>query len=431
MAEPYIDTYYRDTLSSDKRRVPLAREEQADVCVIGGGLAGLNVALGLAERGRNVVLLEANRIGWGASGRNGGFVMGVFSQGYRALAEKLGLDHARELRRMAVAGRERIKSRIARYEIDCGPVTDGIIVPSCYDNPSALQDHVAFMDKEMGAPLIYWPRDKLRQSCRTSFYYDGYYSPDDFQIHPLNYAHGLAGAIEALGGRIYEDSRVTAIGGDAGCFKIRSARGTVQAGQVVLCCGPYAGGLDSQLKYASFPIHTYIMVTRPIPREKLDDSVATLHPVVDDRFAQDYYRRLPGERLLWGGRVSLRGAPDKLAEIMLNDLLKVYPQLGKAVHADYAWSGEMCYTPAKMPQLGQVRPGYWYCTAFGGAGLAATSACGDVLAAAIAEGDEQYKLLEPFSRLNFAGGPLSPLIAQSVYYLWRGRDVAARFGIRI
>lgn len=423
MAEPYIDTYYRDTLHTDKKRPVLKEDKRVGVCVIGGGLAGLSTALGLAERGLSIVLLEANRIGWGASGRNGGFAAKGYAKGHRDLVYSVGLEHARELNNVALAGRDLIKKRIAQYAIDCGPVIDGVMGVSWNDDTKAVQDYVEFMNRDFGVPLLYWPKEKIRHLCRTERYFDGFFSPDDFQFHPLNYVHGLADAIETNGGQIHEDTRAINITGDEGHYVVETPEGKVLCDQVVLCCSIYVGNLDKRLKYASFPVHTYVMVTRPIPEKILDDAINTRYAIFDNRFAQDYYRRLPDGRILWGGRVSLKDRPKNLAEIMLRDLTAVYPQLRKHAVPDYAWSGDMCYAPHKMPQLGELKPGYWYCTGFGGHGLVPTSACGDAVARAIATGDETYRLFEPFSRLNFAGGPLSPYIAQSVYYLWRLRDL--------
>jgi gamma-glutamylputrescine oxidase len=423
MAAPYIDTYYRDTLHTDIKRPSLKEAKHTNVCVIGGGFAGLSTALGLAERGRNVVVLEANRIGWGASGRNGGFATKGFAKSHKDLAYSVGVAHARALNDVALAGRALIKQRIAQYNIDCGPIIDGVMGVSWNDDPKATQDYVDFMGRDMGVPLIYWPKEKIRHFCKTDQYFDGYFSPDDFQFHPLNYVHGLADAIESHSGVIHEDTQAISISGDEGQYIVETPQGSVYTDQVVLCCSIHVGNLDKRLKYASFPVHTYVMVTRPIPEEILDKAINTRYAIYDNRFAQDYYRRLPDNRILWGGRVSLKDQPKGLGEIMIRDLLKIYPQLAKHAKADYAWSGDMCYAPHKMPQLGEIKPGYWYCTGFGGHGVVPTAGCGDVVARAIADRDETYRLFEPFSKLNFAGGPLSPYIAQSIYYLWRVRDL--------
>lgn len=423
-AQHYLKTYYRDTLHTNVARKPLVADIETDICVIGGGLAGLSTALGLVEKGKNTTLIEANRIGWGASGRNGGFVAKGYAAGYSQLVKKVGLEHTKQLHKLATHGRSLIKKRIDQYDIDCGPVVQGVLGVSWNNHPQSVKDYIDFMRNELNAPLEFWSTEKIRDLCKTERYYDGFYSPEDYQFHPLNYVHGLAKAIEGHKGQIFESTKAIKIADRPdGGYIVHTPQGQIKCNQVVLCCSIYVDDLNKKLKYASFPVYTYVMVTKPIDKERLDAAINTDYAIFDNRYAQDYYRRLPDNRILWGGRVSVTGVPENLAQIMTRDLLKVYPQLKGHVEPEYAWGGELCYAPHKMPQIGQLKPGYWYNTCFGGHGLVPTSVGGDVVSSAIAEGDERYKLFEPFSKLWFAGGPLSPYIAQSVYYLWRARDV--------
>lgn len=421
--QEYIETYYRDTLHYDNKRAPLESVIDTDICVIGGGLAGLSTAIGLTEKNKNVTLIEANRIGWGASGRNGGFVAKGFAAGYRPLVKKVGLEHTKSLHKLANDGRAQIKERIKKYNINCGPIINGVLGVSWNNHPDSVREYVDWMRESFNAPLEFWETEKVRDLCKTKQYFDGFYSPEDYQFHPLNYIHGLAKEIEVQGGKIYEGTRAIKIHEAGNGYKVETPKGTIKCNQVVLCCSIYVDDLNKKLKYAAFPVYTYVMVTKPIDPEILDQALNTNYSIFDNRYAQDYYRRLPDNRILWGGRVSVSGVPENLAQIMLKDLLKVYPQLEGAVEAEYAWGGELCYAPHKMPQIGELKPGYWYNTCFGGHGLVPTAVGGDVVSSAIADGDERYKLFEPFSKLNFAGGPLSPYIAQSVYYLWRARDL--------
>ncbi len=424
MAENYIETYYRDTLNTNNPRPSLEGDTDTEICVIGGGLAGLSTALGLVEKGKRVTLIESNRIGWGASGRNGGFVAKGYAGGYKQLVKKVGLPHTKELHKLATHGRSLIKKRIDKYNIDCGPVRHGVLGVSWNNHPEAVKDYIEFMRNDLNAPLEFWSTEQVRELCKTDRYYDGFYSPEDYQFHPLNYVHGLAKAIEDQGGVIYEATKAEKIDERSdGGYIVNTANGKIKCDQVVLCCSIYVDDLNKKLKYAAFPVYTYVMVTKPIDPQLLDSALNTEYCIFDNRYAQDYYRRLPDNRIMWGGRVSIKGVPKNLAEIMVRDLLKVYPQLEGAVESEYAWGGSLCYAPHKMPQIGQLKPGYWYNTCFGGHGLVPTSVGGDVVSSAIANGDERYKLFEPFSKLNFAGGPLSPYVAQTVYYAWRARDI--------
>lgn len=427
--ENYIETYYRDTLNTNNERACLSENIDTDICVIGGGLAGLSTAVGLVEKNKKVTLIEANRIGWGASGRNGGFVAKTYGLGYKKLVQKLGFQHAHELHKLSLKSRSLIKERIQKYNIHCGPVINGVLSVSWNDEPGAVQKYIEWMDKNFNVPLEYWSIDKVREVCKTQQYYDAFLSLDDYQFHPLNYAHGLAKAVEDQGGKIYEYTKALKIDDRPnGGYIVHTPQGKITCNQVVLCCSIYVDDLNKKLKYASFPVYTFVMVTKPIPEDRLTAALNTQYAIIDNRYAQDYYRRLPDNRILWGGRVSVTGIPDNLAQIMAQDLIKIYPQLEGVVEPDYAWGGSLCYAPHKMPQIGQLKPGYWYNTCFGGHGLVTTSVGGDVVSSAIADGDERYKLFEPFSKLRFAGGPLSPYIAQSVYYLWRARDILMSMG---
>lgn len=419
----YIEhNYYVSTLSNAEHRAPLSGTIEADVCVVGGGLAGLNTALGLQERGKSAVVLEARRIGWGASGRNAGFVAKGYSASEMSLLERLETPHAQRLVTLTQNARLLIKKRISDFNIDCGPLTPGVLTVSWKPDEQKTRAYIDRANDVFHAGFEYWPREKVREACKTEKYFDGVYSSHDYQFNPLRYLHGIAGAVAQKGGRIFEDSAAVKIAKDGKGWRVETAQGCVRAAHVVLCCSIYIDGLDKRLANAAFPVQTYIMVTKPIEEKMLERSLNTLHAIYDTRFCSDYYRRVDGNRILWGGRVALWSRPHNIAQMMQNDMFKVYPQLKGHVEPEYYWAGLLCYAPHKMPQLGQIEPGYWYNTGFGGHGLAPTTACGEVMAAAIAEGDTAWKDFSPFG-IGYAGGKLGRYVAQMVYWSWRARDV--------
>ncbi|MBI1215873.1 MAG: FAD-dependent oxidoreductase [Alphaproteobacteria bacterium] len=422
-AEGYIDhNYYVDTLQTAPRHPVLGETVETDVCVVGGGLAGLNTALGLLERGQDAVVVEAKRIGWGASGRNAGFVAKGYSASEMSLLARLEKPHAQQLVTLTQNARKLIHSRIEKFNIDCGPLTPGVLTVSWKDNAREMRDYIDKANDVFHTGFEFWDREKVREHCKTQRYFDGVYSPQDYQFNPLRYLHGIAKVITEQGGRIFENSPAVKISRDGKGWKVETKEGCVKAREVVLCCSIYIDGLDKRLANAAFPVQTYIMVTKPIDDALLEQSLNTLHAIYDMRFCSDYYRRVDGNRILWGGRVALWSRPDNIAGMMLGDLLKVYPQLKGHAAPDYYWSGLLCYAPHKMPQLGQIEPGYWYNTGFGGHGLAPTTACGEVVASAIAEGDETWRAFEPFG-IGFAGGKSGRYVAQMVYWWWRARDL--------
>lgn len=422
MSEEYIDTFYARTLDERVEYPTLKGAIDADVCVIGGGLAGLNTALGLAERGKKAVLLEQNRIGWGASGRNAGFVAKGYAAGEASLAKKLGLEKAQGLVTLTKNARQLIKKRIKDFNIDCGPVIDGVLTVSWRDRAEELKRYINKANDDFSLGFEFWPKEKVREVCNTKKYFDGIFSPHDFQFNPLRYVRGIAKAFVQQGGSIFEESEALKITREGKGWRVETAQGTVHAQHVVLCCALYFDGLDRRLEYAAIPVQTYIMATAPIDEEVLKSAIDTKYAIYDTRFCSDYYRILPGNRLLWGGRVGLWAHPKDISEAMLHDMFKLYPQLKGHVRPEVSWSGILCYPPHKMPQIGQFEPGYWYNTGFGGHGLCPTTAGGEVVAAAIAEGDDAYKRFAPF-KPYFTGGRIGRFGAQAVYGWWRLRDI--------
>ncbi len=416
MSADHIDSHYVRTADPGPPRPFLQGDIEAEVCIVGGGLAGLSTALGLAERGRSAVLLEARRVGWGASGRNAGFVSPGFAADSRKLVRRLGRDHARSLYQLSRDALDLIRARIDRYQIDCGPLVPGWLRVACRDRPGALARKRDLLTEVFGLETEVWPRDRVREVLRSERYFDGLYDPSAFQFDPLSYSLGLARAAEAAGVRIFEDTRVRRVAHN----RVEGARGSVRAEHVVLACGGYADRAARRLAAAIIPVATYIVVTEPLGA-RLDDAIRIRCAISDMRRTGDYYRPLADGRLLWGGRMTAwTREPARLGALMLGDMLAVFPQLA-GVRADTAWSGLMGYALHEMPQIGRLADGTWYCTAFGGHGMNTTTMGGELIAAAIAEGDDRYSLFAPFGLVP-TFGPLGVAGAQATYWWYQLRD---------
>ena len=415
----YIDSYYSRTREERPPLPPLEGEVEAEVCVIGGGLAGLNTALGLAERGRQVVLLEARRIGWGASGRNGGFVTPGFALGAQDLEKRVGRADATALHGLTKEAMDLIRARIRGFAIDCGPV-EGVVRASWFDRPGAMAAAADYARDVLGESCELWPRELLREAYRSERYHDGLFFPDDFHMHPLNYCLGLAKAAAEAGAAVHEDSQVISLDLEGPVKRVATAAGRVAAKEVVFCLSGYIEGLYRPLAQATLPVGTYVMVTEALGAD-LERAIRAPYALADDRFASDYYRPLPDGRILWGGRIRALAAPKDLKAVMLGDLLKVYPQL-EGIRPEVAWEGTMGYATHKMPQIGRLAPGIWYCMGFGGHGLCPTTTGGELIAGAIAEGDDRYRRFAPFG-LSYAGGPLGKYVTQLVYWSYELRDL--------
>ena len=406
-------SWYGASLPDRPSRAVLQGRQQARVCVVGGGLAGLNTAVGLGERGvGDVVLLEAGRVGHGASGRNGGFVFGGFSRGEDALLRELGPTRARALYRGTLDAVELIRNRIRRHAIDCDPVEAGVIWANWFRDPDILLARQQMLAEHYGVDWEWLPQAELRSLLHTSRYSDALFERQGFHFHPLKYVEGLARLAASTGVVVHEHSPAIGLERTGSHWRVRTAAGEVEADQVVLACGGYLAGLRSNVDAGVMPIATYVMVTEPLGA-RMDGVMSTRAAVYDTRFAFDYYRPLPDDRLLWGGRISVRDrSPEAVKRLLYRDMLKVFPQLD-GVGIDYAWSGLMSYARHQMPQIGQIEDGLWLAQAFGGHGVAPTTFAGEVVASAIAEGDTRwrefsdYGLVSALKPAGFIGAQLS------------------------
>lgn len=421
VASDYVDSYYAQTATPGEARPSLEGDVETEVCIVGGGLAGLSTALGLAERGMAVSLVEARQVGWGASGRNGGFVGPGFSLGVDRLISKLGLAQARRLYQLSREGVDIVRERIERYQIDCGPVVGGGLKLSCFDDQEALLREQAFMAECFDEESEYWPPEQLRESLLTDRYHGALYRPNSFQFHPLNYCRGIAKACEGQGVRIFESSPVVRLELGGGEKIITTANGQVRASQAVITCGGYLGTLNRRLSAAIVPVATYVIATEPLGEERIETAIRVPYSLSDTRLANDYYRRLPDTRILWGGRISVRRSkPPDLAGLMRRDLVRIYPQL-EGIRVESAWHGLMSYPTHRMPQIGELHPGVWYAMGFGGHGMNTAPMAGELVSTAIAEGDERYRAFAPFG-LTPTGGPIGAAAAQLTYWYYQLRD---------
>jgi glycine/D-amino acid oxidase-like deaminating enzyme len=421
MSEPLtaID-YYRATSSPDFYPALNGARECA-VCIIGAGFAGLGTALSLLERGeKDVVVLEAQRVGFGASGRNGGFVFGGFSLDERALLARIGPLAARALYGMTLGAVATIRHRIGRYGIECDAREAGVILANWFDNDRVIDVRQRFMAEHMGAEWRRLDRAELADLLVTRRYHGGLFEPAAFHFHPLKYAQGVARSLSRGGVAVHEGTPVTQLAREGAHWRVQTENGAVAARDVVVCCGGYIGRLHRKLSGAVLPIATYVMTTEALGA-RLQDAMRTQAAVYDTRFAFDYYRPLPDTRLLWGGRIAVRERdPTAVARLLYRDMLKVYPQFA-GVRIEHAWSGMMSYARHQMPQLGRLPDGLWHGMGFGGHGVAPTTLAGEVLAAAIT-GD-----LSGISRFSAWGlpataGPAGLCAAQLTYWYHALRD---------
>ncbi len=417
----YIDSYYARTIAPHAAYPALKGELEADVCIIGGGLAGLSTALGLAERGVTSVLIEAKRVGWGASGRNGGFVSAGFSLSLRQIVKDLGREQARQAYDLSRDAVSLIRDRIERFDLPGVPMIDGRMKVLRYHDPEQLVRDQAFMAEVFDVESEIWPRERLREALVSERYHGGLYTGCGFHFHPLNYALGLAAKAQSLGVEIYEDTPAVWLDLDSPQKRIETPQGVVSAKEVVFACGGYIGDLLPPLSGATLPVATYVVTTEPLgARQK--EAIRVPYAISDSRLAGNYFRALSDGRILWGGDITARTRePQRLAQKMIADLVSVFPQL-EGVRAEDAWMGLMGYPVHKMPQLGRLSAGVWHCMGFGGHGMAATTMSGELIASAIAEGDDRYRIFSRYGLQWTGGRAVGAIAAQMTYWYYQLRD---------
>ena len=409
-------TWYEATTDRSKMREPLRGQMKADVCVIGGGLAGLTTALELSRRKKKVVLLEAKQLAWGASGRNGGFVSNGFAEGIENIQRRVGLEAARALYSLSRHGSEYVRREIASGDpaIKMG---EGWIVALRHRDRGDLKFYCDMMARDHGEDLLFLSAEQTREKLNSVRYFESIFNPSAFHFHPLKYSLMLAREAEKNGASLHENSQALSVQKLGSAWRVRCAEGDVTAQHVVHCVSSLDRTIHKPSGRAVLPVATYVAVTEPL----IQDGVRTNAAVADTRRAGNYYRLIDGGRLLWGGRITTRvSEPTRLAEEMKVDMLATYPQLGNP-RIDYSWAGLMGYALHKMPLIGRDNEGQWFATAFGGHGMNTTAMAGQLLARAIADGDDEYRRFAPFAPL-WAGGQLGRVGVQASYWWMQLRD---------
>jgi gamma-glutamylputrescine oxidase len=390
--------------------------QTVDVCVIGGGLAGLTATLELARAGKSVVLLEASRVACGASGRNGGFVSNGFALGIDSVAQHVGLEAAQKLHGLSREGTEYVRSTILQHDASI-IAGHGTRVAVRYNDGGGLHAYADELRVRFGEEVETAGVDETRKRLNTSRYFDSIAFPRAFHIHPLRYALLLKRLCEEAGAKVFENSAAQKVEKSNSTFVVTTANGKVRAEHVVHCVSALDRKLHAPTGRAILPVSTYVAVTEPLQQ----DAIRTHEAIGDTRRAGDYYRLIAGDRILWGGRISTRvREPQRLAEEMRGDMVSTFPQLGLP-RIDYAWAGLMGYALHKMPLIGRDEAGQWFATAFGGHGLNTTAMGGLLIARAIARGDDDYRRFSPFAP-RWAFGQLGRLGVQGSYWWMQARD---------
>lgn len=418
------DSYYAATAPRGPGYAPLNEALEADVAVVGAGLAGLSAAIELAERGHEVVLLEAGLVGGGASGRNGGQAIHGLACDQSAIEAQLGLEEARRIWAMSIEALDLIRERCARFDIDA-EWQDGFLgLATSASKALDLQRWTQRIGEVYDYPMQWIPSTAMSQWIASPRFHAGVYDARSGHLHPLKYSLGLARAAASLGVRIYERSPVTVmVHGER--VVLGTDRGQVRARQVLLAGNVYlselAPALAPDLAGRIMPVGTYIGCTAPIDPARLRALIPSRSAVCDTNFVLDYFRPTADHRLLYGGRVSYSTVtPRALMSSMRARLLRSFPQLDD-VPMQYAWGGFVDISMNRAPDFGRVgqAQNVYYLQGFSGHGLALTGLAGRVVAEAMHGDAARFDTFARLRHRRFPGGRLMrtpALVLGMAYY---------------
>lgn len=418
-----VNSYYQASAHAWPEQSVLIGDVAVDVCVVGGGIAGCSAALHLAERGYSVALLEAQHIGWGASGRSGGQIIAGFACGQEPLEQQLGLQAARQMWDVSVEGVALLRSLIARHHIECDlrwGYMEVALKPRQREELRMQQHKLENLYRYSSLRLL--EKAELRAELATQRYLAGLYDAEGGHLHPLNYVLGLAAAAQRAGVQIYERSPVVAIQ-QGGEVQLHTANARVRARFAVLCCNAYIHHLEPMLDKRIMPIVTYIAASEPLGEQRASQLIKNNIAVSDANFILDYFRRSADHRLLFGGRVSYSGKDwGDTANTLRKRMLSVFPQL-RDVRIEYAWSGRLDITLNRAPDFGRLAPNVYYLQGFSGHGIALAGMAGKLASEAIAGQAERFDLFSKLKHRHFPGGDLLRTPALVLGMLWyRLRD---------
>lgn len=424
--QEHVASYYAATRNDNQQWPELSGELNAEVCIIGGGFSGLNTAINLAEAGYKVVLLEANRIGWGASGRNGGQLIRGIGHDTSQFARWIGDEGVRELDLMGLEAVELVRERIERFNIDCD-------LRWGYCDLATRQRHLAGFEEEAVhlANLGYRhevklvAREDIHRVVGSDRYIGGMIDMGSGHLHPLNLALGEARAAASLGVALFEQSRVVHIDyGDR--LQVTTAHGRVSADYLVIGCNAYLNDLNPELGGKVLPAGSYILATEVLEKRLRQRLLPQNMAVCDQNVALDYYRLSADGRLLFGGACNYSGRdPKDIKAFMLPKLLRVFPELADTA-IEFQWGGMIGIGANRLPQIGRLpeQPNVFYAQAYSGHGLNATHMAGKLVAEAIKGESRGFDLFGSVPHMTFPGGPAlrSPLLALGMLW-YRFKDM--------
>ena len=422
--EGYPDSYYAATAARHRKHPALRGDLRADVCVIGAGFTGLSTALNLAEQGLDVVVLEAERAGFGASGRCGGLIGSGQRKDVLDMQAQFGHERSRALWEIAEAAKAEIRHRVAKHSIDCdlqkGQLV-GIHRKSYLGWPQTLADELAARYDYPHCRRL--GRDETRTMVATEDFLESFWDGEAAVLHPLNFALGLADAAVDAGARIFENSRVQNYSRTDPAV-VNTARGSVTASFIVLACNGYLGKLESRAAGRIMPINNFMIATQPLGEQHARELISGRFGVHDTRFVVNYFRLSDDHRLLFGGGENYRpGFPRDIREFVRPYMVNLFPQLGD-VRIDYAWGGTLAVTVNRLPHFGRLEPNLFFAQGYSGHGISIATIAGKLIAEAVTGTAGRFDVMADLPTRLFPGGTLlryPGMVLGMLYYSLKDR----------
>lgn len=414
-----VDSWYQASGGDFAEPGMLEGDVNCDVVIIGGGYTGLSAALELARKGYDTVVLEAHSIGWGASGRNGGQIIGGYARDYDVITRLMGETHALALRGIADDAMALLRQRIDTYHIDCDLKWGYIFAAE--KNRQLIECHALAKDHPAGH---FMDQAMITAHLGTDYYRGGFFDPQSGHLHPLKYVRGLARAAIQEGVRLFTRTRVIHWQQEAAGIRIITPEGVVRARHLIMAGNAYLGRVERRIRPFIMPVGTHIIATAPMPPTLAQTILPSQPAVCDMNFVLNYFRKTPDHRLLFGGRVSYSGFElPQVTELIRRKMVDIYPQLA-TISVDYSWGGLIGITMNRLPHLGRISHNAWYAQGFSGHGVVLTGMAGAILADAIDGQLGRFDIMARIQHRPFPGGSVLRKPSLVMAMMWyRLRDL--------
>ena len=407
-------SFYRSSVEDLNSQDQLTSDIAVDVCVIGGGLTGISSAINLSKKGYSVILCEARKIGWGASGRNGGQLGIGMRKDQFTIEKKLGLRHAKELWSLGLEAVEDVKNLIKENEIDCHLV-NGVMSTACFEKDiDEYKFEIEHMAKNYDFEgYQFFNKEKIREEINSKMYLAGLLNSGSYHLNPLKLTLGLAKVAQKNKVKIFENTPIEKIREEGDRVQVMSKKGLIRANQVVVACNGYLDSILGSKKNKFMPINNYVVATEPLGEKRARQIIKNNYAVCDTRFIIDYYRFSEDWRMIFGGGETFTSNFVKNATSFVSKrMIKVFPQL-QNVKIDYSWGGTLAITVNRLPHFGTLMNNkVSYAFGYSGHGLALSVLAGKLIGENIHGDHERFKF---FSDINHMSIPLGSIFRRPIY----------------